>query len=310
MEQRQEDGPFDPDRFLDRHDARHRFSSLTQFQGRRRLLAICARGGAGKSDLLRRFEWTCDVPEAGGPSLPVSRVPLDEVEGGRVVDLVYQIRSDLGDGLDWGAFDAVRSRWLKYDWNLLDEQYGQTLIDNRGADIKDSPRFIGINIENPTNVNVMGDRRWTWPTKYHEDEVNKIYVRAFCADLKRNADREPVVLLFDAYEKAALQLKEWVGTFIDSHCLDQDQRPGYLAIVLAGRQVPPLRAKLRDRFDELVDMIDAFEDWPCDLVAKFLEQEGFPDATEPEIAMWHEKINGGFPLHSVRPAMLVLRRPD
>jgi hypothetical protein len=297
--------PFDPDRFLDREDARRRFAALLQHDGTRRVLAIRAAGGAGKSDLLRWFEWSCDVPENGDAPLPVSRVPLDQVDGGRLVDLVHQIRTDL-DTLDWGAFEAVRKRWLDFDTNLLDESYGQALIDNRGATIRDSPRFIGQNFENVNNVYLMGERRW--PSKYHEEEVDKIYVRAFCADLRRNADRSPVVLLFDAYDRAPEKLRAWVEWFVHSHCLDRDLRAERLAVVLAGRMVPPFKARLQHRFDELVDMIDAFEHWTDELVARFLEQKGFPDARAGEIAMWRERINDGYPLQNVQPAMLAVRR--
>jgi hypothetical protein len=297
--------PFDPDRFLDREDARRRFTRLLLFEESRRLLTVLGKGGAGKSTLLRLFEWTCDVPEEGSEATPVSRVPLDEVDGGRVVDLVYQIRTDL-DALDWSAFEAVRRRWLAFDINLLDEHYGQALIDNRGAEIRDSPRFIGQNFEHATNVYVMGQRGW--PSKYHEDEVDRIYVRAFCADLKRNADQTPVVLLFDAFDRAPAKLRDWVATFVHSHCLDLGERPGRLAIVLAGRTVPPLRPQLRERFDELVDMIDTFEDWSDELVRRFLAQKGFPDVPAGQVAMWREQINAGFPLQNVQPVMLMLRQ--
>jgi len=304
VEARDDGEPFDPDRFLDREDARSRFASLLRFEGPRRVLAIQARGGAGKSDLLRRFEWTCDVPEAGGEVVPVSRVPLDQVEGGRVVDLVHQVRTDL-DSLEWGAFDEVRKRWLAFDTNLLDERYWRALIDNRGARIKDSPLFIGQYFEQVTNVYVVGEHRW--PSKHHEDEVDRVYVRAFCADLLRNAERHAVALLFDAFDRAPRKLREWVEWFIQSHCLDPGDRAARLAVVLAGRTLPPFRPRLQDRFDELVDLVDAFEEWSDDLVARFLEQEGFPDALAGEVAMWRDHINRGFPLQGVRPVMLSLR---
>jgi len=296
--------PFHPERFLDREDARRRFASLLRLGGERRVLAIQARGGAGKSHLLRRFEWSCDVPENGDDVVPVSRVPLDQIDGGRVVDLVDHIQSDL-DTLDWGAFEAVRKRWLAYDTNLLDQRFGQALIDSRGATIKDSPLFIGQYFESVTNLYLVGERRW--PSKHHEDEVNKVYVRAFCADLRRNAEERPVVLLFDAYDRAPEKLRDWVEWFIQSYCLDPDQRATGLVVVLTGRTLERFRARFRDRFDELVDMIDAFEDWSDDLVAKFLEQKGFPDALAGEIAMLREHINRGFPLQGVQPVMLTLR---
>jgi hypothetical protein len=305
VEERVDEEPFDPDRFLDREDARRRFSTLLEFSGTRRLLAIRAKGGAGKSNLLRRFEWSCDVPDDGREAIPVSRVPLDQVEGGRVVDLIYQMRTDL-ESLDWAGFDAVRKRWLAFDENLLDEQYAIALIDNRGASIHGSPRFIGVNFEHATNVHVTGQR--AWPSKYHQDEVDRIYVRAFCADLKRNADTRAVVLLFDAFDRAPAKLREWVTGFVNSHCLDVGERPAHLAVVLAGQTVPPLKQQLRERFDELVDMVDAFEDWSDELVARFLEQQGFPDAEEGEVAMLRQKINAGFPLQNVKLAMSMLRK--
>jgi len=235
----------------------------------------------------------------------VSRVPLDQVDGGRVVDLVHQIRTDL-DGLDWSAFEAVRRRWLAYDMNLLDEQFGQALIDNRGADIHGSPRFIGQHFEHATNVYVMGQRGW--PSKYHADEVDRIYVRAFCADLRRNAASRPVVLLFDAYDRAPAGLQSWVSGFLESHCLDVGERPPHLVAVLAGRTLPALRAQLQERFEELVDLVDAFEEWSDELVARFLAQRGFPDARATEIAMLRDRINEGeLSLQNVLPLMLVLR---
>lgn len=303
MESR-DNGEFDPDRFLDRHDARDRFARLLRLEDSRRLLAIRASGGAGKSDLLRRFEWSCQDPEEHGSTMPVSRVPLDQVKNGRVVDLVYQIRTDL-QALDWSSFDAVRRRWLSFDVNLLDENYGQTLIDNRGAEIKGSARVIGMNVEHAMNV-YMNDRGW--PSKYYEDAVDEVYVRAFCADLRWNAERRPVVLLFDSYDNDAPgDLKEWVRTLLESHCLDLERRPAQLVIVLAGRDLPPLKARLGYRFEGLVEMIDAFEDWTDELVARFLGQIGFPDAQPGEIAMWRDRINTGFPLQNVRPVMLWLR---
>src|SRR5262249_11180869 len=105
------DADFDPEQFLDREDERSRFRELLLFTSARRLLAIRASGGSGKSELLRWFEWDCDAPDGTRGPMPVSRVSLDQVRGGRVVDLVYQIRTDL-DTLDWSSFEAVRKRWL------------------------------------------------------------------------------------------------------------------------------------------------------------------------------------------------------
>jgi hypothetical protein len=306
-EEEAEHGPFDPKQFLDRDEARGRFLDLMEFRDDRRLLAIRAQGGAGKTGLLRWCEWKCKFPDEGSAPRPVSRVPLDQIEGGRVIDLVDQIKNDLSM-LEWSTFEVIRRRWLLYDLNLVAEGFGRNLIDNRGANISGSPTFAGQYFEvQSENFYVLSGRGW--PSKQHEDQANKAYVEAFCADLRRNADERHVVLIFDSYDKAPGKLREWVETFIHTHCLEREGRPSQLAVVLAGRWLPPsFKAKLREQFEEFIELIETFEEWSEELVGEFLKIKGFPDATPGEIALLREKINGGFPLQNVQSAMLAIRR--
>ena len=84
-------------------------------------------------------------------------------------------------------------------------------------------------------------------TSEQQAMAQNVRIRTFFDELKQHCDKEPVVLLFDAYEKCANDLKSWVeGYLLDRHFFDLESRPAHLLLVLAGRELPDFRMYLSD----------------------------------------------------------------
>lgn len=293
---------FSPEKLIDREGERELFNGMLHFKDDARLLTITDGGGHGKSALLKRMEYDCQW--AGDDATRhVALVPLDELRDPTEFGWVEFTRDKLGPKARFDTFDALmRARAQRSDVVFTrGTSVGGAMagtLDARAASLGGSQNvYTGINspIEKADNVYITPRTEWT--SSDQETLARKECINAFLGDLKTICANEPVVLLMDVWERCNAALQRWITVeFLKSQCFDVNGRPEKLVLVIAGRQVPPFRDMLRDRYDRLVKSISSLGEWNERHVKEFLSVHGYTDVTDGDVNYVCEKLKSGWSL--------------
>jgi hypothetical protein len=108
---------FDPEKFIDREFETELFEELLKFNHEARILAIQDKGGMGKSQLLGKLQYRCRTIR---PRIPVSFIPLYELEDARPYGLIAEIAQDLKNmGLKLPQYTLYNDGLLSDDFTLF-----------------------------------------------------------------------------------------------------------------------------------------------------------------------------------------------
>ncbi|MFQ3662739.1 MAG: hypothetical protein SNJ69_10135 [Chloroflexaceae bacterium] len=216
-------------RWMDRPRQRAVLRQSLTGVGERKILALCAGPGMGKSWLLRQF-----ADDARALGAFVSLMDFSDDRACDALALVRQIRDALGapffDQLTL-IINEVTAPRLTANVRSRSRASAQPSLAGAGhSGVKDN--LFVVQTDNPRLLPAIEDR----------------VIRAFFACLEDMAARAPVLLLFDSYEQASLDRERWLPTVADRWIrqeLLRRIRNGKLrntVVVLAGRQLPPFDA--------------------------------------------------------------------
>jgi hypothetical protein len=228
---------FNVDRFIDRDEEQTLFETVLDTSSSRRLIAIRGEPGAGKSELLLRYQHRCRTSR---PRIPVSLVELRPALDR--LALVEHIATELRAPLP--SFRRLRLAARSGDFDPF-----RAWIDLHEArfDGAQNVRIASTLVENADQVNVHAPSGKL--TEGQERIVRELCVHAFFADLVELCHEQAVVLILDAYEKIEEQdeyteeqaIVEWVHTELLERLFDEPD-PLNLVVVLAGRAMPAFEA--------------------------------------------------------------------
>lgn len=286
------------EKFIDREVEREGFRNMLKFVDEKRLLTIKAKGGRGKSSLLKRLRYECHYIE----DIAASLISLDNPEIVSEFDLVKAIREDLKNYVEFKKFDVLDSARMQKDpapfTNLVSS--GSGAVNAQFAQIKDRGIIAGqvdTIMQNVENLKLELKQRKEWPSDDYEEFVRQYCVAAFFEDLQDLCKERPVVILLDAWEKCGETLKRWiVRPMLHLNCFDTPNRPANLVFVLAGREMPPLKERLGDSYSSLVVSLENLSDWEFKHMKEFLEVHDYKGLNDKDIEFIQEKVNAGMSL--------------
>ncbi|MGH9427569.1 MAG: hypothetical protein ACRD2L_14855, partial [Terriglobia bacterium] len=232
---------FDPKKFIDREFEQELFEDLLQLKDQTRILAIRDSGGMGKTQLLQKLQYRCRTVK---PRTPVSFISLDQLSDNHPLTLIKRIEQDLTAlGLKFPNFEKYDRARISGDFSPILSYIDLQDADFKGAsDIKMAGKMVNVEgSQAPVNVNLsVGEL-----TPEQEASAREACLRVFFDDLKEQCAENPVVLLFDAYEKCEKSLKKWIEetNLLEKHFFDLTTRPKRLVLVVAGRETPKFETR-------------------------------------------------------------------
>jgi hypothetical protein len=305
----------DPIDHIDHDHEQQVFRDLVTCASRARILTICDRGGLGKSSLLKRLRFNCESKIE--PPIPSCLVELDKLPREETSPFAFASRVARGFTLRgedparrfenfnslYGAFDAR-------DFAPFDDG-GATVLSSgpralAGAQV--GPMLGGQNIGHAETVQLTAVPDFT---ERQRQLAEKACVDALFDDLRTICAASPMVLLLDGWENCNLDLHKWiVDEMLGNHVLhpDASRRPEKLAVVIAGRPYEPATVQLGLRTDKFVGLADAatvlsipsLSSWNSEHVRKFMELNGYPEASEAEVTSVREKLDKGVSLDRIQ----------
>jgi hypothetical protein len=194
--------------------------------------------------LLRKFRSNC---RSADPPIAAALVNLEDRSGDSVVSLLNQIVEQLSDaGLDFSKFHkSMIDSTLKDDLELKTQDKQNVYIEVSGDYYRQNNQFD-----------------------------QKLLIEVFMEDLALAAGKVPVILLFDSYERASNEIRDWLLETLISQLIIKKSQSNRLLLVLAGREGPDLQAiRPRSETDWLVQEISLGK-WGKDQIRRLLELNG------------------------------------
>jgi hypothetical protein len=267
---------------IDRREERKRFQEILA-ETTPRLVTVQDKSGNGKSRLLEEFRNVC------GWTTPRSLVPVGIETIRAPLDLVRLVADgfELGDG-PFEGFRELDKKRAGTTFESLVPGNGQAHVGGGVSGEGVVAGSIGVVAQAGSQVTI------NVPERPDEDpQAARECVAAFLDDLHALARDQPVVIMFDEYEKCKEpSVQTWiVDDFLRNHVLTADRR-SKLIVVIAGQTVPDLRERLKERHDELVYVIPQLGKWTRDDVSEFLTKmlgrEPEPEEVDA-VEMWFAK---------------------
>jgi hypothetical protein len=313
----------DPRNLIDRDAERELFGELIKFSTPARMLTICDTGGRGKSSLLKRLKYNCRY-EAKPQAIPACLIELDKLNEPSGFELIRQIVNDDGltvqvDGV------AVRERFTRFnahdralrfnDPTFFTSESAMNVhlrsIAKVGGPVAEGAIVAGTLMKNPiiqleNRSEFTGDQRQL---------ARQMSVGAFFDDLREVCATQPLVIIFDAWERCNVDLRKWIrDEFLDNHWRSSDpvRRPDQLAIVVAGRPFDPRLTPHGLKPDEFLPLfsdveeyevtvrsIGSLSEWTPDHIRDFLEMNGCTEFSDHTIAFIQERLQAGLSLEKI-----------
>jgi hypothetical protein len=284
---------FPAEKTVDRETERDIFTKLLKFENEARLLVIQDEEETGKTTLLRRLQFDCEWIH----ELPSVLVSLELETIGTDFDLISAIRDGLSRpsfDLAFDVYDALNKMRVSKKGQALATFAGaiEGTADATEADIEGKGhRFAGVLIEQLINLEVG---EWTSEL---EELVRKECIQAFFADLHQIADKQPVVILLDSYDKRCNPaLQQWIlSSFVRPLCFGED-RPEKLVVVLAGRPaegVPNFETFGAGKYKQFVTSIRSLAQWSEDHVKEWLKLHGYDVLTDEDRKFVWTRVQSG-----------------
>ena len=306
---------FDPRNFIDRQAEQELFRDLVSFTSPARMLTICDKGARGKSSLLKRLQYNCKYEIR--PPVHACLIALDQLANTSRFELINKIRDEL-KGVAFPKFDQLNNARMAHDFTPFELR----TFESRNR----------ISVEGPVEreARVVADVIHTTYTPFTPEQQitaeqqtfaqNKC-LEAFFEDLRVICATQPIVLLFDAWERCYLELREWItDELLRNHCFNRDKnlRPANLAIVLASRpHGKEQRHGLREgefirlfadeqEYAAIVLSRTSLSDWDSEHVRDFLDQNEITNVDDDDINYIRDSLKKGKTLLQILSAMEAL----
>lgn len=282
---------FDPEKFIDRIFEQELFEELLRFRSTARILSIQDSGGAGKSHLLERFRYRCRTVK---PRTPVSLIALDQLPAQSPLSLVKELINHLSTyNLNFETFERYESARIDADFKVFRaSMYLQGAIFSEAQDVRISTFMT--NVERAETLNVVGGAPQL--SAAQDEAAQSVVIKSFFDDLYKNSADQPIVLMFDAYEKASAKLKRWITDYFLQTAFFQESRPhGRLVLVIAGHEVPAFHLYwTREDCEAVVRTVSKLGKWTRADVEECLRVHGFK--YEPQdLDAFHRLIERNIP---------------
>lgn len=293
---------FDPHKFIDRDFEKELFEELLKFKDKARILAIQDVGGMGKSQLLKNFQYRCRTVQ---PRTPVSMIALDQLGDSSPLALVQEMVKNLASfSLEFPRFEKAEQARINYDFAVI---HGH--VDMANANLSEAVDVhVGGNIvrsETVQELHLHSNRSDFSPER--QAKAQETSIKAFFLDLKESCERQPVVILLDAYERCDSDLQEWlIMQLLELQFFNLEKRPLHLLLVIAGREL--LNFDLywsRDDCNTIVKSIKSLSPWRAEHVEECLRVHGF-SYTPEQLEAFVKMIDIGLPPSQVLIGMQTL----
>lgn len=279
----------DVTKIFDREGESQMYGELIRRERDRRVLVVSERSGMGKTEFLRKIK----LESTRDYAVPVALVSLDDFgnlpDEFKVVDHIHEELKQ--SGAELSGFARLRQALGMHNALAFatELQAVQGSVDMSGAVIASgAPRIAGVIFE--INADTYQPQPW-------DDDMDaqgkRMCVEAFLADLTRLVCSAPVVLMFDALDKAEEQLLEWIVNQVCRRAL-QDWQERKLVVVLAGTDVESrVLGRLRTEEQEVVERLPKFADWDIDQLVGFLEANDVSGLSRPDLEILHTLLRSG-----------------
>jgi len=313
---------FDPRNFIDRQAEQELFRDLVSFTSPARMLTICDKGARGKSSLLKRLQYNCKYEIR--PPVHACLIALDQLANTSRFELINKIRDEL-KGVAFPKFDQLNNARMAHDFTPFELRTfeSRNRISVEGP-VEREARVANQLIENQHFENADTVINMTSRLPFNADQQtfaqNKC-LEAFFEDLRVICATQPIVLLFDAWERCYLELREWItDELLRNHCFNRDKnlRPANLAIVLASRpHGKEQRHGLREgefirlfadeqEYAAIVLSRTSLSDWDSEHVRDFLDQNEITNVDDDDINYIRDSLKKGKTLLQILSAMEAL----
>jgi len=289
---------FDPTQFIDREFEQELFEELLRFDTPKRILAIRDMGGMGKSHLLERLEYRCRTVK---PRIPVSVIALDQLEDCSPLSLVKTIAEHLSGRfkLNFESFKRYEGARQLGNFSIIS---GSVYLQAANFTDAEGVRIAATIVE---KANVVVSSGGSLLTQEQEKTARQVVVDSFFDDLQQICANEPLVIMFDAYEKCDRSLQEWIMNYLLERYFFNDTYPpqARYAFVVAGREIPHFLSRWSaEEYQRLVKSIDELRKWEKRHVEECLRVHGFNYGQE-YVDLFYQLIERGKPPSAVIQAM-------
>lgn len=292
---------FDLRKFIGRESEKELFEELLRFATARRILSVTAKGGDGKSLLLKYFEYRC---RTGNPRLPHSLISFKDQPFQSPLSAIKKLAEDLSrGGVKFEKFERIEHARIAGDFGAVtalaniqgNDFRGATNIQAAGT-ILNNPRFDGT-------VNIL---KATEPLPPEQDKAAQdTGIRYFVEELHTYCAEKPAVIMFDAYEECDDILKGWLeDDFLDKHFFSPPCESCQLILVVAGQRIPT--------FDQLFPMeecaskiiqVNELRPWTEENVEECLQAHGINNYASKDVDIFYGLIEREIPLLNVVEAI-------
>ena len=211
---------FDPTKFIDREFEQELFEELRRFSNAARILGIRDTGGMGKSHLLERFQYRCRTIK---PRTPVSLLQLDQIAESPIA-LIGTIVEHLSRfDIEFPTFRQIEGARVAGDFDSI---RAYVTLEGARFDHASNVRIGGLMVNSELVETTYTTSTAVELSDEQEGMARGTSMQAFFRDMKAAADRQSIVLLFDAYERCPASLQRWIEeTLLEKLCFALDQRP-------------------------------------------------------------------------------------
>jgi hypothetical protein len=255
--------------FIDCREERDRFERLLTFDESKRVMAIEAESGLGKSHLVRRLHDDCMRAD---PRVPAALIDFKETRANDPVTLVEEIAEQMQGEVDLDQF-----------FELLSERdlgtYGSSrgVVDMRAADLTDAHdnQFSGQRFEAQNMVvNAGGGVREL--SRRQLSGADRDVIKEFFRALSEHCREAPAAILMDSYETCHEELAEWWELRLNPYFFDAGRRPAQLVHVVAGIRVPAFNFSDAKREETLIH-VPELKRWERDDIVAGLRDVGYEE---------------------------------
>lgn len=292
-------------KIVDRENEQLTFSRLLQFESNKRILAIQdTDGGMGKSLLLDTYRQQCFDKK-----IPVCLVDFDQLTDNTPLSIVQHVVTELNKKfpVDFAKFERMEIARKVGDLTSI---YNYASVDGRvsldGADLRNSSdvSVTGVYIDNVT----IGQTKLTAEQK-KDAELKSI--AAFYDDLIHFCESNPLVILFDTYERCCgmpgnnpnYDVEKWeiiedwfYDSFLTQLCFSTDTLSTHkLLLVFAGREVPDFLGEFSETAQKIVELVEELSPWKRHHIVEYLDHIGM-EYVDKHVDTFYHLFELGLPL--------------
>ena len=267
----------DGDKAVDREPEAAVLEQMLRFETGRRVLIVSDSPGQGKSVLLRKLRWLCDLRF----EVPAALVPLEEYEQRPdELALATDIVDQLAAIVPFDEFNRLASARSLRESGSFERQFnlqGHVLATN--AQVADGGTVAGTIIQH-ASIN-MAD--WEGPS---EREARRQCLAAFHAELVAHSAEQPVVIIFDTLDKSPEVLRRWVfRQLLKAAILDRNDEHKLVVVVAGVGLHEMLQSIFAETFETCFEPISSLGSWGRVELEQFLDVHGCGGLSADDVEM-------------------------